>query len=146
LVLVRCVPSYEQALGGLSLALQPGKARLLIHASHLLASSQPLAHDGDDLAVGPLTALRRVCWINCLAMGGDCRGGGVVVAVVGGHVGLEGGDSFLPGGVEVGAGWEASGEFQLHHAVGECPDGSGEVLVAGGLQQGRGGVGLDAGG
>ena len=35
-------------------------ARLLVHTSHLYASSQPLAHDGDDLAVGPLTALERV--------------------------------------------------------------------------------------
>ena len=47
-----CLPFGEQLLGGLGLALQPGQARLLEHARHLLTSRQPLAHDRDGLAVG----------------------------------------------------------------------------------------------
>ena len=52
LVLLAGVSLGEQLLGGLGLALQPGQARLLVHPGHLLAGGQPLAHDGDDLAVG----------------------------------------------------------------------------------------------
>jgi hypothetical protein len=52
LVLVAGLPLGEQLLGGLGLALQPGQPRLLIHPGDLLTSSQPLAHDRDDLTVG----------------------------------------------------------------------------------------------
>jgi hypothetical protein len=51
-VLWRSLPLCDQLLGDLCLSLQPGQARLLVHAGHLLAGGQPLAHDRDDLAVG----------------------------------------------------------------------------------------------
>ena len=51
-VLAVGLPLSQQLLGGLGLALQPGQARLLVHASDLLTSRQPLAGDGDELAVG----------------------------------------------------------------------------------------------
>jgi hypothetical protein len=46
------LPPRNQLLGDLRLPLQPRQSRLLIHPGHLLAGGQPLAHDGDDLAVG----------------------------------------------------------------------------------------------
>jgi hypothetical protein len=49
--LVTGSPVGEQLLSSLSLALQPGQARLLIHPGDLLASRQPLTHDRDELAV-----------------------------------------------------------------------------------------------
>jgi hypothetical protein len=47
----------DQVLGDLGLPLQPRQPRLLVHAGHQLAGGQPLAHGGDHLPVGPLTAL-----------------------------------------------------------------------------------------
>jgi hypothetical protein len=44
------------------LALQPGKPQRPVHRHHTLAARQPLPHRGDDLAVGPLTALRLDGW------------------------------------------------------------------------------------
>ena len=63
-------------------------------------------------------------------MGSDRRCARVVVAVVGGHAGLEGGDPFLPGGVEVGAGWQASGELEPAQAA---QDGSRRLGVDAGV-------------
>jgi hypothetical protein len=59
-VLYRSLPLRYQLFGDLCLALQPGQSRLLVHPGHLLAGGQALAHDCDDLAVGPLTALTLV--------------------------------------------------------------------------------------
>ena len=66
------------------------------------------------------------------------------LAVAGRRSGLEGGDPFLPGGLGVGAWREAAGEFQQDHAVGEGEDRAGELGVAGGVGQGRGGAVLQA--
>jgi hypothetical protein len=51
-VVFGCLPLDEQLLGGLGMALQPSQPWLLVHPGYLLASRQPLARDGDDLAVG----------------------------------------------------------------------------------------------
>ena len=57
---VRCrLALGDQVLGDLGLALQPGQPWLLVHASHLLAGSQSLAHGRDELAVGGCLLLQR---------------------------------------------------------------------------------------
>jgi hypothetical protein len=54
-------------------------------------------------------------------------GGGQRLAVAGRRAGLEGGDPFLPGGLGVGVGWQAAGELEQDHAVGEGEDRPGEL-------------------
>jgi hypothetical protein len=64
----RCIPGHlgtwrrrgarsDELLGDLGLALQLGEPERPVHGHHELSALQPLAHDGDDLAVGRLTAL-----------------------------------------------------------------------------------------
>jgi hypothetical protein len=52
---------------------------------------------------------------------------------------LEGGDPFLPRVVGV-IGWDAPGEFQQHHSVGEREDGPGAPATGGPLQRCGGAV------
>ena len=54
-----CPGLGEQLLGRLGLPLEPGQPRLLLHPSHQLTCGQPLAHDGDELAVGGRLLLQR---------------------------------------------------------------------------------------
>jgi hypothetical protein len=53
------VASSDQVLGDFGLWLQLGQPRLLVHAGHLLAGGQTLAHDRDQLAVGGRLMLQR---------------------------------------------------------------------------------------
>jgi hypothetical protein len=47
----------DELLGDLGLALQPSQPQRAVHQHHRLPALEPTAHDGDHLAVGPLTAL-----------------------------------------------------------------------------------------
>jgi hypothetical protein len=47
-----CLSLGDQVLGDLGLPLQPRQPRLSVHACHLLAGRQPLAHDADYPPVG----------------------------------------------------------------------------------------------
>jgi hypothetical protein len=57
----------------------------------------------------------------------------------------EGGQTRLPGRVEIGAGGKAAIKLENHHAVGEIPGGSCQVRVADRLHERRGGARFDTG-
>jgi hypothetical protein len=68
------LPLGEQVLGGLGPALQPSQPRLLVHARDLLARREPLARDGDDLAVGHRLLGQHPAWEQLQALPAGGRG------------------------------------------------------------------------